>query len=64
MSLTMGRAPFAPKEAGCFNFERHGPTQTLCWEDLPKRVRVEFGEETIADSRRVKVLFETGRMMV
>lgn len=64
MTLTMGRAPFAPKETGCFNFERQGPQQTLYWEDFPKRVRTEFGGETIADSRRVKALFETGRMMV
>ena len=64
MSLTMGRAPFAPKNAGCFNFDRQGPAQTLYWEDLPKRVRAELGGETVADSRRVKALFETGRMMV
>ena len=64
MSLTMGAAPFGPNEAGCFNFERQGPQQTLYLEDFPKRIRAELGGETVADSRRVKTLFETGRMMV
>lgn len=50
MSLTMGRAPFAPKEVGCFNFERTGPQQTLYWEDFPKRVRAEFGGEPAGQS--------------
>ena len=64
MSLTIGHAPLAPREVGLFNFERKGPEQTLYLEDFPKRVRALFGGETIADSRRVKALFETGRMMV
>lgn len=63
MSLTMGRAPFAPNAAGRFNFDRRGPDRILYWEDFPKRVRTEFAGETIADSRRVKALFETGQMM-
>lgn len=62
MSLTLGTAVFGPKSNGRFNFEP--ADQALYWEDFPKRVRAELGGQTIADSRRVKALFETGRMMV
>ena len=37
---------------------------TLCLEDSPKRVRAIFGGETVVDSRRVKMLHETGHLPV
>lgn len=64
MSLTLGKAPFGPQTEGRFNFRREGPERTLYWEPFPKRVRAELGGETVADSRRVMALFETGRMLV
>lgn len=64
MALTLGDAPFGTSPAGQFNFTRKGPDTVLYWEDFPKRVRVEFNGKTIADSRRVKALHETGQLMV
>lgn len=64
MTLTYGSAPFGPRPSGVFNFEREGPEHVLYWEDFPKRVRVELEGTTIADSRRMKALHETGHLMV
>ena len=36
----------------------------LYLEDSPRRVRVVFGGETVADSRSVKFLHETGHLPV
>ena len=64
MSLTFGHGPFGPQPGGEFNFTRQGPKAVLFCEDFPKRVRVEWNGVTIADSRRVKTLHETGKLMV
>jgi uncharacterized protein (DUF427 family) len=64
MALTKGSGPFGERPAGVFNFERKGPAHVLYFEDSPRRVRVEFGGETLADSRRVKLLHETGLLPV
>lgn len=61
MSLTVGRAPFARPPAGQFNFALPAPEHVLYFEDSPRRVRVLFNGQTVADSRRVKLLHETGR---
>src|SRR3954451_5363043 len=59
MALTMGTAPFGHAPGGQFNFER--PDHAVLWfEDSPRRVRGILGGETVVDSRRVKLLFETG----
>lgn len=63
MSLMLGSGPFGDRPAGTFNFRREGPSTVLYWEDFPKRVRVELGSTTIADSTRVKALHETGRFL-
>ena len=60
MTLTLGRGPFGPESTTVFNFERVGPAHALFWDDCPWRVRCELAGETIADSRRVKMLHETG----
>jgi uncharacterized protein (DUF427 family) len=64
MSLTVGRAPFARPPAGQFNFPLAAPEHVLYFEDSPRRVRVLFNGQTVADSRRVKLLHETGRTPV
>jgi len=64
MSLTFGRGPFGRQPGGEFNFTRQGPDVVLYWEGFPKRVRVEFNGVTVADSRRVKALHETGKFLV
>ena len=63
MTLTIGRSPFGP-QPGVFNFERSGPDHVLYFEDSPRRVRALFNGETVADSRRVKLLHETGLLPV
>ncbi|MDQ4130093.1 MAG: hypothetical protein M3133_03745 [Actinomycetota bacterium] len=59
----MGTGPFGPQAAGVFNFPvdtRHA----LYFEDSPRRVRVLFNGEVVADSRQVKLLHETGYLPV
>jgi len=65
MALTLGSGPFGERSAGAFNFEVTAPRDhALYLEDSPRRVRVVFGGETIADSRSVKLLHETGHLPV
>lgn len=60
MGLMYGTGPLGPKPAGTFNFEPPPPGSALYLEPSPKRVRVQLGGETIADSRRVMLLHESG----
>lgn len=64
MSLTLGRAPFGRPPTGQFNFALGAPEHVLYFEESPRRVRVLFNGHTVADSRRVKLLHETGRTPV
>lgn len=65
MALTKGTGPFGEQRGGTFNFEVEAPQgHTLYFEDCPKRVRAAFNGETVADSRRVKILHETGYLPV
>jgi uncharacterized protein (DUF427 family) len=66
MSLTLGSGPFAkPQHAGeCFNFPVDAPGHILYFGDSPKRIRVVFGSEIIADSQHAKMLHETGHLPV
>lgn len=62
MALTIGTAPISGQPAGCFDVAP--PDRPLLfWEPFPKRLRVVAGGETIADSRKVIALHETGKMM-
>lgn len=65
MSLTLGSGPFSEHRGGEFNFEVSAPRDhTLYLEDSPRRVRAMLGGETIADSRRVKLLHETNHLPI
>ena len=65
MALTLGSGPFSEHRGGEFNFEVSAPRDhTLYLENSPRRVRVMFGGETVADSRRVKLLHETKHLPV
>jgi uncharacterized protein (DUF427 family) len=64
MSLTMGSAPLGPRPAGVFNFERGGPAHALYLEPSPRSVRGLLGSETVVDSRRAKLLHETGHLPI
>ncbi len=65
MALTIGMGPFGEQSIGTFNFEVKAPgDHALYLEDSPRRVRARFNGETVADSRRVKLLHEAGLLPV
>lgn len=65
MTLTIGNGPFGTRRTGRFNFDTKVlRPHTLYLEPSPKRVRVVLAGETVADSRRVRLLHETGRVPV
>jgi uncharacterized protein (DUF427 family) len=65
MTLTIGTGPFGDQGDKTFNFEVLAPRDhVLYFEDSPRRVRVVFGGETVADSRRVKLMHEKGLLPV
>jgi uncharacterized protein (DUF427 family) len=64
MSLALGTGPFGPRPGGDSNYTIDSPAHILYLEDSPRRLRVRFGGEDVADSRRARVLFETGHLPV
>jgi len=65
MTLTIGTGPFGDQGEKAFNFEVEAPRDHVLYlEDSPRRVRAVFGGETVADSRRVKLLHEAGLLPV
>jgi uncharacterized protein (DUF427 family) len=65
MTLTIGTGPFGDQGEKTFNFEVEAPSNhVLFFEDSPRRVRVVLGGETVADSRRVKLMHETRHLPV
>jgi uncharacterized protein (DUF427 family) len=65
MTLTIGTGPFGDQGEKAFNFEVRAPSDhVLFFEDSPRRVRVVFGDEIVADSRRVKLMHERGHLPV
>jgi uncharacterized protein (DUF427 family) len=63
MALAKGSGPFGEKSGGAFNFDTSVlEAHTLYFEDSPKRVRGVLNGETVVDSRRVKILHETGHL--
>jgi len=60
MGLMYGTGPLSRYPAGSFNFEPPPPGRALYLEPTPKRIRVQVGGETIADSRRAMLLHESG----
>jgi uncharacterized protein (DUF427 family) len=65
MTLTIGTGPFGNQSAGTFNFDTGAlKPHTLYFEDSPRRVRVAFGGEIVADSKRAKLMHETGLLPI
>ncbi len=65
MTLTIGTGPFGDQGDKTFNFEVQAPrNHVLYFEDSPRRVRTMFNGETLADSRRVKLMHEKGLLPV
>src|SRR4051812_34503135 len=64
MALTMGTGPFGDRPGGRFNFDPNAPEGVLSLEDVPYRIRALFARATVVDSRRVKLLHESGHLPV
>jgi uncharacterized protein (DUF427 family) len=62
MSLSLGTGPLAGHPAGAFNFDLAGaaPAHRLYFADDPRRIRAVVGDATVLDTRRAKLLYETG----
>lgn len=60
MSLTRGHGPLSKNPEGETNYRLDSPAHALYFEPSPRRVRVVFNGETVADSTRARLLFETG----
>ena len=64
MGLMTGSGPLGREPAGRFNFEPPAPGEALYIEPSPKRVRVVHAGETVADSRAVVLVHESGHQPV
>ena len=61
MSLTYGTGPFGDQPAGRFNFDP--PREGIRYlEQSPRWVRARLSGETVVDSKRVRLLHESGRL--
>ncbi len=65
MALTIGAAPFTRPPGGAYNFDldQLAPEHILYLEDVSKRIRGVLADETILDTRRGKMLHETGEFI-
>lgn len=65
MALTIGAAPFTRPPGGVYNFDLQdvAPKHILYLEDVPKRIRGVIAGKTIVDTRRGKMLHETGQFI-
>ncbi|MEX5708009.1 DUF427 domain-containing protein [Parafrankia sp. FMc6] len=66
MSLTLGSGPFASHRAGTFNFDLDtaAPAHVIYLEDVAQRVRAELAGQTVLDTRRARILYETNHLGV
>jgi len=64
MGLMTGNGPLGRDPAGEFNFEPPPPGRAMYLDPSPKRIRVEFGGEMIADSSRALMLHESGHQPI
>jgi uncharacterized protein (DUF427 family) len=59
MGLTMGGGPLAGGSRRETNYDITGPERLLFLGDFPRRVRATFGERTVFDTRRGRLLHES-----
>jgi uncharacterized protein (DUF427 family) len=64
VALTAANGPFSRAPIGTFNIEIDRSTAVLFWEPVPQRVRAIVADETVADSKRMMLLHETGHLPV
>ncbi len=62
--MMTGSGPFGREPAGQFNFSPPPIGSVIYLEPTPKRIRVQVGGETIADSRRAYLLHEAGHQPI
>ncbi|WP_129668444.1 DUF427 domain-containing protein [Phytoactinopolyspora endophytica] len=60
MTLTLSHGPLSAKPPDSTNYSVDGPQHRLLFDDFPRRARAVFGGEVVLDSRRGKLLHETG----
>lgn len=59
MALTLGAGPLAPRRSAEVNYRLDGPKHLLLFESFPRRIRATLGGETVLDTERGKLLYET-----
>lgn len=59
MSLSLTTGPLAPKAPDTVNYRIDGPAQRLLFHPFPRRVRAEFGGQTVLDTEAGMLLHET-----
>ncbi|EAR21182.1 hypothetical protein NB231_00635 [Nitrococcus mobilis Nb-231] len=59
MSLTLFHGPLSGRPAEA-NYRIEGPAHRLFFDDFPRRVRAKYAGQTLLDTRRGKLLHETG----
>ncbi len=64
MGMMTASGPFGREPAGQFNFTPPPVGSVIYLEPTPKRIRVQVGGETIADSRRAYLLHEAGHQPI
>jgi len=60
MSLTIASGPLAAAAPETVNYELTGPAHRLLMQAFPRRLRAVFAGQTVADSTRAVLLYETG----
>jgi uncharacterized protein (DUF427 family) len=60
MTLTRPPGPLSVAGGQHTNYRIEGPQHRLLWHAFPRRVRAEFGEQTVLDTRAGMLLHETG----
>lgn len=64
MTLTMADRPLSARPSAPTNFRVDGPEHRLLFDAFPRRVRALFGGQVVFDTRRGKLLHETGHLPV
>jgi uncharacterized protein (DUF427 family) len=62
MTLTQSHGPLSGDPPRTVNYDIEGPQHRLFFDDFPRRVRGLLGGETVLDTRRGKLLHETGHL--
>ena len=60
MALTYGTGPLSPRASGEFNFDT--PRKVTYVEQSARWIRARVGGETVADSRRTRLLYRSGKL--